>query len=78
MYDRHDLRWDGHRLRLRSGRAGARRMTATRMSRFLKRRLWSIERRWTSSPTGRSRWHCAKRYRKGELPPRYYVPPPVS
>ena len=20
MYDRHDLRWDGHRLRLRSGR----------------------------------------------------------
>jgi hypothetical protein len=53
-------------------------MTATRMSRFLKRRLWSIERRWTSSPTGRSRWHCAKRYRKGELPPRYYVPPPVS
>ena len=41
MYDRHDLRWDGHRLRLRSGRAGARRMTATRMSRsvrkFLKR-----------------------------------------
>ena len=41
MFDRHDLRWDGHRLRLRSGRAGARRMTATRMSRsvrkFLKR-----------------------------------------